>query len=50
VEIAAELTEKRKAVSKYRRQSLVLLVPLFTPVLEVTQSLARSRKIEFLSK
>ena len=50
VELADELTEKRRAMSKYRRQSLLLLVPLFTPVLEVTQSLARSRKIEFLSK
>ncbi|SRR6266404_1607462 len=50
VEIADELTEKRKAMAKYRRHSLLLLLPLFTPVLEVAQSLARSRKIEFPSK
>ena len=50
VEMADELTEKRKAMSKYRRQSLLLLVPLFTPVLGITQSFARSRKTDFLSK
>jgi hypothetical protein len=50
LEMADELTEKRKAMSKYRRQSLLLLVPLFTPALEITQSLVRSRKADFLSK
>ena len=32
-ELAAELTEKRKAMSKYRRVSVLLLVPLLAPVL-----------------
>ncbi len=32
-ELADELTEKRKAISKYRRLSVLLLVPLLVPVL-----------------
>lgn len=32
-ELADELTEKRKAMSKYRRVSVLLLVPLLVPVL-----------------
>jgi len=32
-ELAVELTEKRKAMSKYRRLSVFLLVPLLAPIL-----------------
>lgn len=32
-ELADELTEKRKAMSRYRRLSVLLLVPLLVPVL-----------------
>jgi len=32
-EMAEELAHKRQAMSKYRRQSLVLLVPLLPPIL-----------------
>jgi uncharacterized protein affecting Mg2+/Co2+ transport len=32
-ELADELWEKRKAMSKYRRLSVLLLVPLLVPVL-----------------
>jgi hypothetical protein len=34
-ELADELREKRKAMSKYRRLSVLLLVPLLVPVLMV---------------
>jgi hypothetical protein len=33
VEIADELADKHQAMSKYRRQSLVLLIPLLPPAL-----------------
>ena len=36
-EVADELTEKRKAMSKYRRLSVLLLVPLLVPVLMFTE-------------
>ncbi len=32
-EIAEELGDKRRAMSKYRRQSLLLLIPLLVPIL-----------------
>jgi hypothetical protein len=32
-QLAGELTDKRSAMSKYRRQSLLLLVPLAVPLL-----------------
>ncbi len=32
-EIAEELADKRRAISKYRRQSLLLLIPLLVPIL-----------------
>lgn len=35
-ELANELADKRKAMSKYRRLSLLLFVPLLVPVLVVT--------------
>ena len=35
-ELTDELTDKRKAMSKYRRLSLLLLVPLLVPVLALT--------------
>ena len=41
LEIADELTEKRLLFRKYRRQSLLLLVPLVIPVLALAQSLRR---------
>ncbi|HUI41932.1 MAG TPA: hypothetical protein VL523_08190 [Terriglobia bacterium] len=36
-ELGDELTERRRAMSKYRRQSLFLLVPLLVPILAATQ-------------
>jgi len=33
VEIAHELADRHQAMSKYRRQSLVLLIPLLPPIL-----------------
>ncbi len=36
-QIADELDERQTAMSKYRRQSLLLLVPLLVPVLAATQ-------------
>jgi hypothetical protein len=36
-EIADELADKRKAMSKYRRKSLLLFVPLLVPILAVTR-------------
>lgn len=35
VEMGSELTEKRVAMSKYRRQSLFLLVPLAVPIFAI---------------
>ena len=35
-EMADELTDKNKAMAKYRRQSLLLLVPLLVPLLALT--------------
>jgi hypothetical protein len=43
-ELAEELTEKRKAMSKYRRVSLLLLVPLLVPILMVTGERPRRRR------
>ena len=37
-EMAEELSDKHKAMAKYRRQSLLLLVPLLVPILALTQS------------
>jgi hypothetical protein len=34
-ELAGELTDRRRAMSKYRRQSLLLLIPLLVPILAV---------------
>ena len=48
-EIAAELTERRQALSKYRRQSLLLLVPLLAPVLAITQERRRSHELRLRS-
>jgi hypothetical protein len=36
-ELAGELADKRKAMSKYRHQSLVLLIPLAAPILVATR-------------
>lgn len=36
-EMAGELDDPRKTMSKYRSQSLVLLVPLAVPILALTQ-------------
>ena len=40
-ELGAELDDKRGAMAKYRRQSLLLLVPLFVPILAVAQEWRR---------
>jgi hypothetical protein len=42
-EIAGELKDKRTAFSKYRRQSLWLLVPLVVPVAAIVQEVQRRR-------
>jgi hypothetical protein len=36
-EMGDELNDKRRAMAKYRRQSILLLVPLLVPVLALTQ-------------
>jgi hypothetical protein len=41
-EMTDELTDKRRAMSKYRLQSLLLLVPLVVPILAVTRERRRS--------
>jgi hypothetical protein len=43
-EIADELTEKRRAMSKYRRISLLLLIPLLVPVLALRRGPPDSQK------
>ena len=40
VEMGDELNDKRRAMAKYRRQSILLLVPLLVPIL----ALARERR------
>jgi hypothetical protein len=40
-ELGRELTEKRRAMAKYRRQSLVLLIPLLPLSLMATQKRRR---------
>jgi len=42
-EIADELGDRRRAFRKYRRQSLLLLVPLVVPVVALVQALGRKR-------
>ena len=36
-ELGSELSDKRAAMSKYRRQSLLLLIPLAAPILAIIQ-------------
>jgi hypothetical protein len=36
-EMGDELNDKRRAMAKYRRQSILLLVPLLVPILALTQ-------------
>ena len=43
-EIADELADARKAMSRYRAQSLLLLVPLLVPILVLTRERRRSRE------
>jgi hypothetical protein len=42
-ELGSELTDKGRAMAKYRKQSLVLLIPLFSLVLTFTRQRAKSR-------
>jgi Ca2+/Na+ antiporter len=42
-ELGAELSDKPAAMSKYRRQSLLLLVPLFLPLQELIRLQPRNR-------
>ena len=42
LELGDELNEKRAAMSKYRRQSLLLLIPLVVPVLAILQRKPRA--------
>ena len=48
-EIADELPEKRKMFRKYRRQSLLLLVPLVVPILAIIQRRSSDRKGRIVS-
>ncbi|MGA7317088.1 MAG: hypothetical protein WBX22_24310 [Silvibacterium sp.] len=48
-EMAAELDDSRKTMSKYRSQSLVLLVPLAVPILVLTQKWRKSRDAKLRS-
>ena len=48
-EMAAELDDSRKTMSKYRSQSLVLLVPLAVPILVLTQEWRKSRDAKLRS-
>ena len=45
-ELADELTERRRAMSKFRRQSLLLLVPLLMPILTFTQEQGKSSEVK----
>ena len=36
-EVGEELEDKRSAMAKYRRQSVLLLVPLLVPIIAITQ-------------
>jgi uncharacterized membrane protein SpoIIM required for sporulation len=45
-QVADELTEERRAFSKYRAQSLLLLVPLLAPILALSQRRSGSAKVE----
>jgi hypothetical protein len=42
-ELGYELVEKRRAMSKYRRLSLLLLVPFVLPILAISRASLRSR-------
>jgi hypothetical protein len=48
-EIAEENTDKRRIFRKYRRQSLLLLVPLAVPILALARELHRKTSTEFPS-
>lgn len=41
-ELGDELTDKRRAMAKYRRQSLLLLVPLLVPIIALWQARRRA--------
>jgi uncharacterized membrane protein len=45
-ELGDELTDKRAAMSRYRRLSLLLLVPLLVPILMVYQGRSSSQRVE----
>ncbi len=49
-ELGDELAEKRKAMSKYRRLSLLLLVPLLIPIVAAAHGRISSREDESGSK
>ena len=42
-EIAEDLSDKRAAFRKYRRQSLFLLLPLIVPIVAIVQEIHRRR-------
>ena len=48
-EIANQLTEKRRMFRKYRRQSLLLLVPLAVPILALVPAFHRTKPPEWSS-
>lgn len=44
-EMGDELKEKRRAMAKYRRESVLLLVPLLVPILALVQEKSKPRGI-----
>jgi len=48
-EMAGELDDPRKTMSKYRSQSLILVVPLLVPILVLTQEWRKSRDAKLRS-
>ncbi len=49
-ELGDELSEKQTALSKYRRQSLLLLVPLLAPIFALTQEWLGPREAKLPSE
>ena len=45
VEMSDELKDKRRAMAKYRRQSILLLVPLLVPIRAIAQQRRKSQVV-----
>ena len=44
-EMGDELKDKRRAMAKYRRQSILLLVPLLVPILAIAQQRRKNQAV-----